>query len=50
METMFIFSDDGTNVSLLTQTNTYNKLAHRLELLSVSPLHKTTGEVVGWAE
>ena len=47
METMFIFSDDGTNVSLFTQTNTYNRLTHRLEPLSVSPLRRTMGEVVG---
>jgi len=50
METMFIFSDDGTNVSLFTQTNTYSQLAHRLEPLSVFPLRKTMGEVVGRAE
>jgi len=50
METMFIFSDDGTNVSLFTQTNTYSQLAQRLEPLSVFPLRKTMAEVVGRAE
>ena len=50
METIFIFSDDGTNVSLFIQTNTYSQLAQRLEPLSVFPLRKTMAEVVGRAE